>query len=253
MKIKIFFLTVLFFIFPLNIYAREPADFLIRNYSVDLKVYDISAAFERLESLPGINMQRFSDIISGTGHINYRVPVGEVSAFFNLLEEAGDIVRSNTWANNVFTQVVNLETQLSVREAEYTRMQELLLEVESIDDFYFVEQRLSNVIWNMNQIVGQLGIYELDTATARINVFIYTEDTLPIIEPVTGLARVGFAFTTSAGATLSFIQNIILLFAYASIPLSILIIVGFIIKRLIGRRFVFVRAKKEEVSDENKG
>ena len=253
MKIKFLILSVLFLLHPVNVHARVPADFLIRNYTVSLKVYDISTAFEQLNDLPGINMHNFSDIVSGFGHMDYRVPIAELDDFFYILENSGEIVQSSSTAANVFSRIVNLETQLSVREGEYERMNELLLMVESIDDFYFVESRLSNVIWNMNHIIGQLGTYELNTAAARINVFIYTEDTLPVFEPVTGFARVGYAFTTSAGMTLNVIQAIVIFFAYVSIPLIFLTIIGLCVKRLLKGRFVFVKGKKEELSDENSG
>ena len=246
MKIKFAILIALFLLYPVNLQARQPGDFLVRNYSVDLVVYDLDEAFSQLDAIPGISMHHFINIQSGFGHLDYRVAIEDLEEAFYILEGVGEVVRNNSHANNVFSQVTDLETQLQVREAEYHRMLELLHEVEEIDDFYFVESRLSNVIWNMDRIVGQLGTFELETSTARINIFIYTEDTVPLIEPITGFARISGAFVNSAGFSLSMVQWIVLIIAYVSVPMAGLAAAGFCAWKIAARR-----KRKEVVQIEN--
>jgi len=238
-KVKnIAFGLMLFVIFTLmsaiEAQANRPSDFLIRNYTIGLEVDCLEEALLRLGHMPGIVINSRIHIQSDWGTMDRRVAVLELDSALEQLHSLGRVVHSESSSQNVFSMVTDLRSEFQVRSAEYDRMMELLHEVTTIDNFTRVENRLVQVISEMEHIRGRLNFFEFETGTARIHITLNAVDPLAIDEIQGPLARIGNAFINSFDITLWVLQMILIVIIYLSVPLlfiSIFVALGFVLYR----------------------
>lgn len=237
MKIKYVtmgFAVLLSFImlFATEAQASQPAEFLIRRYTINLTVDDLQEAFLQIDNMPGLTLGSFINIQSGFSDVQLLVDNQDLDEVLLLLHSLGDVSGVISSARNVFSEVSDLRLQLQVRNDERTRLMELLTEVETLESFRAVEDRLVQVIGNIEFINGRLDLLNLETGTSRIDVILFTQEGVftngfvPDIERASAFGRIGGAFVDSAGFTLSMIQWMLLIFAYVSIPAATILLVG---------------------------
>lgn len=208
-------------------YANQPSDFLIRNYSVSVVVDCIDDALTRLNAMPGIVLFSSVDMRSGRGSMERRASVSDADRMLADLHALGQVRNSDSWTQNVFMVVTDLQSELRVREAEYNRLMELLYEVDTMDNFSFVENRLANVISEIEHLRGRLNHLGFETGTVRIGITLWAAD--PEDEPyeiIGAFARIGNAFMDSAWFTLAAFQFILVILVYISVPLVFVAMVG---------------------------
>jgi len=265
MKCKFFAILatafVLMILISLPAQARRPEDFLIRNYSISLAVECIISATEAMANLPGATINSSIDTVNGFGSMDRRVSNLDLESALAALQAMGQLQSSNTNSQNVFAVMTDVESQLEVRSNEYDRLMTLLYEVEGFNNFNTIENRLVNVIGDMEHLQGRLKHLNFETSTSRISIWITQlpeEEEEP--EVYGAFARIGRAFSNSAKATLDVFQGILVVLAYASIPLTALIIFGMcvfvIIRRLIKKGKVGVahnedQTQKPQIEDNN--
>ena len=215
---------------PTKAHANQPADFLIRNYTIGLVVDCLDIALERLSTMPGIVLNSHIDIQSGWGTMDRRVVNRDLERALADLHSLGQVINNNSGSQNVFAVISDLRSEFNVRNTEYDRLMELLYEVDTINHFTSVEHRLVQVIADMEHIRGRLNHLELETGTSRINISLFVAETEIEAEDPGTFERISMAFTNSNQVTLSVLQGILIFFAYISVPLiSYGLVVGVII------------------------
>jgi len=220
MKIKIFAsLLIIVFLACTTTQARQPDEFLIRNYTMTIAVECLNTALAIMEGMPGVATNSHINVSAGFGSMDRRVGNRELEISLQILQSMGSVTHSSSSSQNVFSTITDLRSQLEVRSNEYNRLMALLHEVESIQNFNRVENRLIQVIFDMEHLQGSLNHFNFETGTSRIHVSLFLETEDEVIEPVGALARIGNAFTTSAASTLTVFQGILIAIVYISIPL----------------------------------
>ena len=204
---------------PAKIHANQPSDFLIRNYTIGLVVDCLDTALEQLSNMPGIILNSHIDIQSGWGNMDRRVANRDLERALADLRSFGQIVTNNSSSQNVFAVVSDLRSEFQVRNTEYDRLMQLLYEVDTLNQFTSVENRLVQVIADMEHIRGRLNHLELETGTSRINISLFVVEEEIYIEEPGAFERINLAFTSSNQVTLSVLQGILIFLAYISVPL----------------------------------
>ena len=236
---------------PITARAEQPSDFLVRTHTISLEVACLDEALRRLGNMPGIVLNSSIHMQAEWGTMDRRVANHELEHSLAELHSMGRVVSMESHSTNVFAMFTDLRSEFEVRSDEYDRLMELLYAVDSIDNFTHVENRLVNVISEMEFLQGRLNHFDFETGTTRLHIDIRaTDPDREIIEPISAFSRIGTAFVDSAGFTLSFVQWALIIFMYISVPLMAFAVMGFSIVFLF--RKYQKRAKKagESLQDE---
>ena len=230
-----------------KVHANQPSDFLIRNYSIGLTIDCLGTALEQLNNMQGIILNSHIDIQSGWGSMDRRVTNRDLEMALEHLQSLGQVVYNHSGSQNVFSVISDLRSELNVRNTEYNRLMELLYEVETLSQFTSVENRLVQVIADMEHIRGRLNHLELETGTSRIHITLSVVEVEEALEDPGLFERMMMAFMTSNQAILSVLQGILIFFAYISVPLASYGLVAGVIIWLA----VFYKRKRSAAIDQN--
>ena len=237
MKIKIFAsLLIMIFLASTTVKARQADEFLIRNYTLSIAVECLNTALAIMEGMPGVATNSHINLSAGFGSMDRRVSNRELEMSLQTLQNMGRITHSSSSSQNVFASISDLQSSLRVRTDEYDRLMVLLYEVETMQDFNRVENRLVQVIMDMEHLQGSLNHWLFESSTARINISLFVETEDEYIEPYGAMARIGNAFTTSAESTLRVFQGILIGIVFISIPLMFFVIIVGCVVALVLRR-----------------
>ena len=210
---------------PTNVYAQQPSDFLIRNYSIEILVDDLDEAFLILNNIPGLNLNSHINIRSGLGNMELMIDNRDMEIALSTLRSLGQVRASRNWSQNVFNSVNELQLEFDVRRDQHYRLMELLYQVDTLENFVVVENRLFPLITEIERIRSSLNHFNLETTTTRIHITIFSEEAAIEVEPVGAFERIGNAFLNSAALTLAVIQWTLIFFVYISVPLTMAVVI----------------------------
>ncbi|MCL1883459.1 MAG: DUF4349 domain-containing protein [Defluviitaleaceae bacterium] len=245
--------------FPNVVQATNAEHFLIRTYRMEIAVECLDSALPRIFEMPGIDLHSELNFQTGRGRVERLVNNFEVDFTLGLLRNLGEVSAASSHARNEFAQFNGLQSELRIRNEEERKLNELLLEAESLVDFRIIESRLVNLISEIESLRGRINFLNSEMGTTRINIVLTTipEEVEPEPEPeeedeeIGTLERIGNAFSRSADFTLQVVQVLVLFLAYASIPLGVIIIIAVCAWRLLRKKVIASNSKKIESGDEN--
>jgi hypothetical protein len=208
----------------------NPSDYLIRSYTIELTVDDLGEALELLGTMPGIDLNSSINVYAGGGHIERIVANRDLSAALAVLHRMGQVTGVESQSRNVFAAVSDLRSEFEVRSIEHHRLMELLYAANTLAGFQRIEQRLVQVIADLENVKGRLNRLELDMGTARIHVALVTAGPEPESEPEPDAVaapaqeegpfhRIERAFMLSANASLTVLMGVLVALSYISVPL----------------------------------
>lgn len=112
-----------------------------------------------------------------------RIPAENLNSFVTHVEGASNVVSSNEYIDDVTTQYVDTESRVAALEIEQDRLLELLSKAESMEDILTIEDRLTDVRYELENMVSQLKTLDnqVNYATVHLQITEVQEYT-PIIE-----------------------------------------------------------------------
>jgi hypothetical protein len=153
---------------------------VIKTASVSLQVAvkGLSAAMTRLGNIAGgqggfIQSSGTTSAATGqpaNGTATIRVPVANFSAALNQVEALGIATSVTTSGQDVTAQYVDLQARLQSAEDARTRFQQILTQASSIPDILSVEQQISDLETQIEQLQGQLNVMDDQTSFSTITV-----------------------------------------------------------------------------------
>ncbi len=151
-----------------------------------------------------------------------RIPAESLSDFLAELEDKVNVTSSNTYMEDVTGSYVDTEARLKSLRQEETRLLELLEQAESLEEILQLEDRLSNVRYEIESMTSQLQIYDDEIAYSTVNLSLrdVTEYT---IRPSFG-SRSWEAFTGGWTSFVNALQGFVLAFLWL-LPFLIVIAV----------------------------
>lgn len=253
--------------------AQSTSRKLIRTVGLDVETQEFDSLKDDIESkvkeLGGYiensniyNGQRRYDYetggytTSGLRHANMtiRIPSDKLDAFVNNIAENSNIVNKSESTRDVTLDYVDIDSKKKALQAEEKRLLEMLETADTIENMIYIEDRLTNVRYQIESSESQLRTYDnqVDYSTVNLNLSEVKDLTEvpadPLTEP-TAWERISKGFTKSANDVLEGLENFFIGLIVAS-PYLILwaVIIGIIalIFTLFIKGLIKADAKKRE-------
>jgi hypothetical protein len=225
--------------------SANPENFLIRTYRIEVEVESMDEALPRILTLPGIDLHSELNIQTGSGRMERLVGNHELDATLNTLRGMGNVKGTSSGARNEFALLAGLNAEFRIRNIEYTSLDDLLHQAATLSDFRIIESRLVTLIAEIESLRGRINHLNSEMGTTRLHITLTTIPPEPEVEPEPEpesepepelepepepepgtFQIIGAAFTSSAQATLSVAEGILIFLAHISIPLAAIAIVA---------------------------
>ena len=168
---------------------------LIRNVSLEVETQDfmtlISTVTNRVKGLGGYiedsniyNGSNYSGEVQRNATMTVRIPSAQADTFLTEVADQSNITQQIENVSDVTLDYVDVESHKKVLQAEMDNMLELLEATTDIDDMITLENRISNLRYQIESMESQLRTYDnkVDYTTIRLHVTEVIELT-EIVEP----------------------------------------------------------------------
>lgn len=179
---------------------------LIKTVYLDVETQDmdvlLTAIDQRVSQLGGYMEGR--DVYNGSPSSTYRsasltirIPTDKADAFVQTVEEQSNVISSNQTVDDVTLDYVSTESRVKALEVEQERLLALMEKAETMADLLTIEERLTEVRYQLEQITSQLRVYDnlIDYATIHLDIRQVRE--LTEEEPETFWERISTGFMES--------------------------------------------------------
>ena len=152
---------------------------LIKNADMTVETEDLSALMDNLNSR--INEYggyvESSYVDNGNQYSSYRnasltvrIPSDKLDAFINNIGEVSNVLSKNLSVVDITLEYVDTEAKRSSLETEQKRLLELMDRAETIDEIIVIEQRLSEVRYELESAERQIRSYDNQVDYSTVNI-----------------------------------------------------------------------------------
>ena len=233
---------------------------IIRNYDISLatNTFDddlayINAKLSELggyvlsSSLSGSKPEAYGD--SGRSlSMTLRVPAEKASDFVSGVQQLGKVDYIHDYTDDVTDQYFDVDTRLAVLKDQLERLRAIMVETDNLADIITLEERISEVMLQIEELTGTLKRYDALIAYTTIDLSINERNAIsgPADTKGTG-ERISEGFTDTLNGVATFFVNFFVWFV-SSLPVLIIlaaitIAVVFIVKHAVKKN----RAKKAQL------
>ena len=140
------------------------------NMRVETKEFDalltglsdqISSCGGYVEQMETYNGSIYNDrSYERSASMTIRIPEAQLEDFLNAVSGLGNVIRRSEAVEDVTLAYVDLESHKEALETEQSRLLELLEKAETVEDIITIEQRLSEVRYQLESMESQLRTYD---------------------------------------------------------------------------------------------
>lgn len=180
----------------------------------------------------------------------FRVPKKNYTQSFADMKKFGTVVSEQSNGEDITDQYYDTEARLKSLKIQQDRLLALLQKADKMEDILKIETELQNVLYQIENYTGTLKKWDslVDYSTLSVNVR-EVEQITPVKEKQKGLlGRIAEGFTNSIAGLWEFTQNLLIFIASALPVVLPLAIIGYVVYRVIRRRY----PKKVKKVEENK-
>jgi len=183
-----------------------------------LKAQDGYIAQSRVTGLPGEPR---------SGSWTLRVPVARFQSLRDALLGLGEMRENKVDSSDITDEYYDLTARIKNKQQEENRLLELLKKTTAnLKDILTVEEHLTRVRGDIEQMQGQLQRWEKETALATLTVVLHDrKDYVPPTKPAFG-TTIGRTFSRSVDNLIAFGQNVTLVAVAVSPWLPLLVVVA---------------------------
>ncbi|HOG01847.1 MAG TPA: DUF4349 domain-containing protein [Clostridia bacterium] len=231
---------------------------VIRTYDFDLQTDDfdnvLAAIQQRLSDYNGYSL---NTSISGrkptvygdsgrTANMTLRVPAEKAEDFVKGVQGLGTLMNFQDYTDDITDQYFDTDARLQVLKAELERLQSILVKTDNLADVIALEDRISSVMLEIEQLTGTLKKYDALVDFSTVVITLYEEALIegPAATKTTG-ERIAQGFTDSLYGVGTFFTNLFVWFV-SSLPvlvvLAVVALAVILIVRACGRRSANRRA-----------
>lgn len=185
------------------------------------------------------------------GDFVIRIPVNKLDSFVTEFSEMSNITDKDTKQEDVTLSYVDLQSHKEALLAEETSLLNLLENATSIEDIILLQDRLTNVRYQIESMESQLRTMDNLIDYATINLYISEVETYTPSETPSMGERISEGFKDSIDEVVEGCKNLIVFFIVNS-PFFVIFAIIVIILALVIRFIVKVAIKKIEKSEEKK-
>lgn len=180
---------------------------LIRNVSlaVETKEFDalMSALNTQIRQLGGYieNMETYNGSLYSSGsrgsryaNMTIRIPKAQTDGFLEMVSDVCNVIRKNESGDDVTLSYADMESRRNTLRTEQERLLSFLERAQSIEEIITIEDRLSNVRYQLESMESQLRVIDnqVEYSTVQLNVTEVKELT-PVVQQ-TAWERIGSGF-----------------------------------------------------------
>ena len=234
---------------------------LIRTFSLDVETLDFDAFIPDLKAavnslggyLESSNVSGNSYNYSYNRNANFvcRIPSDKIDEFISTVGTLGNVTYSYEDTTDITLQYVDTEARIKSLQTEYDRLLELLAEAENIDTIILLEQRITEVRYQLESYQSQLRTYDNLVDYCTVSLYVNEVKRITAPEQKTVWQRIGSDFSDNIYDIWVGAQNFFVWFV-SNIPFfviwaAIIFIIVFVIKRIIKKcpKCKELKAKKE--------
>ncbi len=216
-----------------------PGTKVIKNASVHIEVKKgsfqdkFSKAGTIAESLGGFvtnsSVSKVEDKVA-LGDITIRVPADKYQAALSQLKELGEVTDESSSSQDVSREFVDLEARERHLRTQEAFLLRLIGEATNVSEMIAIQQQLSNVQLQLEQILGQLQYLRDQTSYSTITAHIFEPDAAPGPEP----KGIGKAWAEAIAAFKTVISGLIVALGWVA-PFALLALAGLIGWRIARR------------------
>lgn len=238
---------------------------LIRTFNLDVETLEfddfVAAVKKEVAALggyiesSGVSGNSYNYTANRNADFVCRIPSDKVDSFVNTIGGLGNVTNSYEDAKDITLSYVDTEARIKSLQTEYDQLLELLAEAENIDTIILLQQRLTEVRYQLESYQSQLRTYDnlVDYSTVNLSVYEVKRVTSP--EPESVWQRISNDFGDNVydiwvGAEdffVWFVANIPYFIIWAIIIAVILVVLNLIFKNnpRIQERKAARKARKE--------
>ena len=187
-----------------------------------------------------------------TGEYVIRVPSKDYTAFLNSTGDLGYVVRSVKSSEDVGEQYYDTEARLKTQRVKQERLLALLEKADNMEDIISLENALSDVEYQIEQLSSTLNRYDalIDYATFTISLNEVAEVNQTVGEKASLWERMSAGFTSSGKGLVNGFQDLLVWCSYNVFGIAVVAVVGLIAGvwggRTLKKKAAALRKPKDE-------
>ncbi|MCM1044642.1 MAG: DUF4349 domain-containing protein [Candidatus Gastranaerophilales bacterium] len=224
----------------------ETREFDLLMDSLERQVENLGGYIESMETYNGSRYSGYSR--SRTADLVIRIPQGELNGFLDTVSESGNVISRSESVEDVTLAYVDMESRKNSLQIEQERLLSFLEQAESIEDIIVIEERLSQVRYQLESMESQLRTYDNQVDYSTVHLSLEEVRELTPVEEKNAWQRMADGFLESVKSLLHnfseagiwFVVNL----PFLAVWVVVILVCVFVGKRLIRR----LRRKKEKRS-----
>ncbi len=178
--------------------------------------------------------------------LTIRIPAQKLDQFTQTVKENANITSTTETADDITLSYVAVESRMKALETEQTRLLELLAKAENMEEILLIEERLTKVRTELEEVTSQLRVYDNQVSYGTVFLTInevkeYTEE-----NPEGFFARIGRGLTESVQDIGDGFLELVIFLIVASPYLALLAVAMGVVVLIIKRRKKNKKQKTEE-------
>ncbi len=138
--------------------------------------------------------------VSRSASMTIRIPEDKLDAFLGEVRSIGNVIRTSEKVDDVTLTYVDLTSHKESLQTEHARLLELLEKAESVADIITIQERLSNVRYQIESMESQIRTYDNQIAYSTIYLEISEVKELTPVKEKTVWERISGGFVSSLHA-----------------------------------------------------
>lgn len=173
----------------------ETKEFKETMAALETQVEELGGYIESMDTYNGSSYSEYGH--NRNASLTIRIPSGKLDGFLQTVARAGSIVRRNDTVEDVTLSYVDMESRRDTLRTEQSRLLEFLDKAETIEEIITIEQRLSEVRYQLESMESRLRTMDnlIDYSTVYIDVSEVHE--LTPVETPTAWERITGGFAES--------------------------------------------------------
>lgn len=181
--------------------------------------------------------------------LTIRIPAEKLDQFTETVKDNANVTSATETADDITLSYVAVESRVKALETEQTRLLELLSGAENMTEILQIEERLTNVRTELEEVTSQLRVYDNQVSYGTVYLTLrevkeYTEE-----EPEGFFARIGRGLTESIKDIGNGFVEVVIFLIVAS-PYLVLIALAVFVAVQISKRYNKKKTAKKEKKEE---
>lgn len=201
---------------------------------INAKLSELGGYVEQSD-ISGNSMNYRGEPVPRYANITARIPNNKLDSFVGTVSENGNVTNKSESTQDVTLQYSDVESRKKSLEIEQERIWQFLEKAESIDTVITLEQRLSELRYQLESMESQLRLYDNQVDYSSVHLNISEVTTYTPISPESTATRIKNGLSENFASLVTTLTNLLVLLI-TTCPYWILLLIMAILLIAVGRR-----------------